>query len=112
MSPQMIRVKKNTRRRAVVAVQVLVLLVVLIGAAALTIDVGAMFNARADLQRTVDAGALAGASAYVSDAMMMVRMGTGGADGLTTVVNMCEQRSAEFSYVNPTYASLRYNSVA
>ncbi|MCH9003240.1 MAG: hypothetical protein IIC02_11760, partial [Planctomycetes bacterium] len=51
MSSQLIRVKKNTRRRAVVAVQVGVLLVVLMGTAALTIDVGAMFNVRADLQR-------------------------------------------------------------
>ena len=105
MSTQWIRVKKNTRRRAVVAVQVGVLLVVLLGTAALTIDVGAMFNVRADLQRTADAGALAGASAYISDAMMTVRMGTGGANGLTTVVNMAKQRSAGFSYMNPTYGT-------
>jgi len=93
------------RRRAVVAVQVAVMLVLLVGVAALTIDVGAMFNVRADLQRTADAGALAGASAYITDAMMTVRMGTSGANGLTTVVNMAKERSAGFSYVNPTYGT-------
>ncbi len=50
------------RRRGVVAVQVAVLLVVLIGFAALTVDLGAMYNTKADLQRAVDAAALAAAS--------------------------------------------------
>ena len=49
------------RRRAVVAVQVGVFAMVLVGFAALTIDVGAMYNAKADLQRTADAAALAAA---------------------------------------------------
>lgn len=50
------------RRRGVVAVQVAVLIVVLIGFAALTVDLGAMYNTKGDLQRTVDAAALAAAS--------------------------------------------------
>ena len=50
------------RRRAVVAVQVAVMMTVLVAFAALTIDVGVMYNARADLQRTADAAALAAAS--------------------------------------------------
>lgn len=51
----------SPRRRGIVAVQVAVLLVVLLGFAALTVDVGAMYNARNDLQRTADAAALAAA---------------------------------------------------
>lgn len=50
------------RKRGVVAVQVAVMLVVLIGFAALTVDLGAMYNTKGDLQRTVDAAALAAAS--------------------------------------------------
>lgn len=53
---------QGSRRRGVVAVLVAVLLVTLLGFAALTVDVGAMYNARAELQRTADAAALAAAS--------------------------------------------------
>jgi hypothetical protein len=52
----------SDRRRAVVAIQVAVLIVVLIGFAALTVDLGALYNTRGDLQRSVDASALAAAS--------------------------------------------------
>jgi hypothetical protein len=45
-----------------VAVFTLVMLVVLIGFASLTIDVGYLYNVRAELQNTVDAAALAGGS--------------------------------------------------
>lgn len=54
------------RKRAVVAVQVAVFIVVILGFAALTVDVGALYNVRADLQRTADAAALA-AAARLSD---------------------------------------------
>lgn len=54
------------RKRAVVAVQVAVFIVVILGFAALTVDVGALYNVRADLQRTADAAALA-AAAKLSD---------------------------------------------
>ncbi|MFQ5463420.1 MAG: pilus assembly protein TadG-related protein [Phycisphaerae bacterium] len=42
----------------------LVLLVVMLGFAALTVDVAVMYNTRSDLQRTADAGVLAAAAAY------------------------------------------------
>lgn len=45
-----------------VAVQVAVLMVAIAGFAALTIDVGAMYSAKADLQRAADAAALGAAS--------------------------------------------------
>ena len=47
------------RRRAATGVFVVVMLPVLIGMAALTIDVGIMYNVRADLQHAADAAALA-----------------------------------------------------
>jgi Flp pilus assembly protein TadG len=49
------------------------MLPVLIGFAALTIDIGAMYNTRADLQRAADAAALAGVAALTSDTMMQYR---------------------------------------
>ncbi len=49
------------RKRAVVAAQVAACLVAMVGFAALTVDVGAIYNAKADLQRTADAAALAAA---------------------------------------------------
>lgn len=44
------------------AVQVAVLITVLLGMAALTVDVGALYNTKAELQRTADAAALAAAT--------------------------------------------------
>ena len=57
------------RARAVVAVQVMVLLVVMLGFAALTVDVGMMYNTRADLQRAADASAMAGAAVPAAGAV-------------------------------------------
>lgn len=53
--------KRPVRRRGVVAVQVMVTFTLLIGVAALTVDMGYMWNVRADLQRAADAAALAAA---------------------------------------------------
>ncbi len=50
---------RSSRRRAVVVFLVLVLIPVLLGFAALTVDVGVLYNTRADLQNAADAGALA-----------------------------------------------------
>lgn len=64
------------RRRAVVAVFTIVIMVVLIGFASLTIDVGALYGVRGDLQNAADAAALSGASMLASDAMVKVRTNT------------------------------------
>ncbi len=53
---------RTPRRRGVAAAVAVVCLVVLIGFASLTVDVGAMYNARNDLQRAADAAALAAAA--------------------------------------------------
>jgi Flp pilus assembly protein TadG len=55
------RRRASSRRRGAVAVLVVVLLVVLLGAAALAVDVGMLYNTKANLQRSADAAALAGA---------------------------------------------------
>ena len=49
------QVSKRYRRHAVVAILFLVTLPVLFGMAALTIDMGLAYNARADLQDAADA---------------------------------------------------------
>ena len=52
-------VMDDKRRIAVTSVFVLILIPVILGFAALTVDVGVMFNTKADLQRSADAAALA-----------------------------------------------------
>lgn len=93
------------RQRAVVAVQVGLCLVVLLGMAALTVDVGQLYAARMELQRAGDAAALAGASAYTTDEMMRIRMGTGGSDALAYVKTLVANRSQEYSNRNATLGS-------
>ncbi|MGB0715669.1 MAG: VWA domain-containing protein [Phycisphaerae bacterium] len=56
------QVRQRAKRRAVIVVQVAVLMVVLLGFAVLTVDVGAMYNTRADIQRAADSAALAAAA--------------------------------------------------
>ncbi|MFH0980600.1 MAG: pilus assembly protein TadG-related protein [Planctomycetota bacterium] len=58
---------KDFRARAVVAVQVAVMMTVLIGFAALAIDVGYLYETKGRLQNAADAAALAGAAALISD---------------------------------------------
>ncbi len=50
------------RRRAVVVVKVAILSALLIGFAALAVDIGIIYNARQELRRAVDASAMAGAA--------------------------------------------------
>lgn len=75
---------RNARRRASVLPSVAVCMTVLLGFAALTIDVGYLYNTAAECQRTADAAALAGAS----------RLGSGGAGSAT-------QTAREFVAMNP-----------
>lgn len=91
----------SNKRRAAALVMVAVTLPVLLGVAALTVDVAYLYNIKHDLQRSADAGALAGASALTSDAMMQIRMGTG-SSALGNLVSMVEDRSVLFSSLNPT----------
>lgn len=90
---------EGSRRRGIVAIQVGVMLAVLLGAAAMTIDVGQIYAARGELQRAADAAALAGATALMTDDMMDVRNGVGSLDG---VVAEAISRSNAISHLNKT----------
>jgi len=67
--------RRSGRRKGAAAVFSVIILVVLIGFACLTLDVGAMYNTRADLQNAADAAALAAAATYTSPTMTQVRLG-------------------------------------
>ena len=60
----------DSRRRGVVAVLVATGLVVLLGFLALTVDVGYMYVAVAEMQRTADASALAGAAGLAEESAL------------------------------------------
>lgn len=100
------RITAGPRRRAVVAVQVAVVLVVLLGFAALTVDVGTLYNVRAELQRSADAAALAGASAYTSEAMMRVRMNPDEDEHLYDVMGYADERSHRYSERNKALSEM------
>ena len=93
-----------THRRAVVAAQVLVMLPVLMGFAAFTIDVGTLYRARAELQTAADSAALAGASAYSTDAMLQVRL-DGNESAFNEVLSLVLTRGSQFSTLNDTLGS-------
>lgn len=104
--------ERDNRRRAVVAIQVGVTLVVMLGFAALTVDVGTLYNTRNDLQRTADAAALAGASVYTTDAMMRIRQGTAGGDALSAIITQAGTRVDEYAGLNPTFGKSAATQVA
>ena len=92
----------SARRRGVVALQVAVSSVVLLGFAALTIDMGRLYVARGDLQRSADAAALAGASVYTTDLMMAVRQGLAADGAIGYVVDLAKTKASEYALVNRT----------
>jgi hypothetical protein len=92
----------SSRRRATTAALVVVTIPVLIGMAALTVDVAVMYNTRTDLQRSADAAALAGASSLLSDAMLRMRMGTDGPSDAENVAALADVRAAAFGALNPS----------
>ncbi len=95
----------SNRRRGVVAVQVTVILVLILGFAAFTVDIGALYNARADLQKAADAAALAGVSILTSDEMMRVRAGTGDTGSMGSLLTIAKSRVDTVSPLNPSYGS-------
>ncbi|MCH8966418.1 MAG: hypothetical protein IID43_01950, partial [Planctomycetes bacterium] len=92
--------RPRSARRGIVAVVTIVLLVVLTGFAALTIDIGVMYNVRADLQDAADAAALAAGAALTTDEMMKVRQGSNSA--IYEVVNLGRQDAVFFALRNPS----------
>lgn len=61
-----LRYQRSGRKRGAVAVLTMVTIPVLLCFAALAVDVGLLYNARGDLQRAADAGAMAGAGVLTS----------------------------------------------
>ncbi len=81
------QVGNNKKRRATTIIIVAVMIPVLLGFAALTIDVGAMYSVRADLQISADAAAMAAVSAYARDPMLQIRLGYGGDGELAATIS-------------------------
>ncbi|MBP7744917.1 MAG: hypothetical protein KA383_02220 [Phycisphaerae bacterium] len=67
----MYRARRNHRRVGTVVVQVVVCSTVLLGFCALALDIAQLHLARTELQRSADAGALAGASVYLENAGLL-----------------------------------------
>jgi hypothetical protein len=86
--------RRSAEQRATVVVLAAISMVLIIGIAALAIDLGQLYVVRAELQRAADAAALAGASAYFSDA--------GLAQDVPVLSHMVDTRSQEVSLENPT----------
>lgn len=95
---------RTRRRRALVVVQTAVMLVVLFGFAAFTIDIGMLFRARAELQSAADSAAMAAASAYATDAMLQVRVSDDTAAFLEVVSSLTD-RANVYAGFNDTLGS-------
>ena len=87
--------RRSAEQRGNVIVLAAISMTVLIGFAALAIDLGQLYVARAELQRAADAAALAGASSYFSDA--------GQAQDIPELSYVIDMRSQEVSLANPTH---------
>ena len=95
------------RARGVVAVQLMVVLVVLIGFAALAIDVGAMYNTRSDLIGAADAAALAGVTFYATDLSRAIQSGDYAGDPLAAMTDEVNGRAQEIAYENYAFGRVR-----
>ncbi|MHC5109197.1 MAG: pilus assembly protein TadG-related protein [Planctomycetota bacterium] len=99
----MFRQSNKHQRRGVVAVITVVLLAVLMGFAALTVDVGAAYNTKSDLQDAADAAALAAAAAYTTDNMMQVRLDTQSA--IYSVISEGATDATSMANENPSFGT-------
>ena len=91
---RMIQRRRDSRRRGVAAVFVVVCLVTLMGFAALTVDVGALYNTRNELQRSADAAALAGALSLMKQDRVM------GGSTLTGIINDAHTEASDYVSAN------------
>lgn len=83
--------------RGQVVVLVAILIVVLLGFAALAVDVGYMYTTRHELQRSADSGALAGASSFVT--------GTWSSDDTDPVMIESRDRARDLASRDPVVTS-------
>lgn len=87
----------NKRRGAAVALTA-ISSTLLIGFVALTVDVGMLYNVRAELQRTADAAALAGAWELFDHAKLK---GTSAPSEMSTSIAECRTQASVTAYRNP-----------
>lgn len=83
-------------KRGAVAIFTVAILAVLIGFAALTIDVGHLYAVRLDLQNSADAASLSGASALAGEKMLQLRKG--GNVSLSEVYSEVFERASTIAY--------------
>lgn len=93
------------RRRAATAVFVLVTLPVLLGMAALTVDVAVLCNVRTDLQNSADAAAMAAAYALSSESMQKVRTGKEADSNLSAVRSIAAQEIDRLAELNHSFGA-------
>lgn len=105
------RKRRESKRRGVVAVLVLVMTATLVGFAALTVDVGVLYHTRQDLQDSADAAAMAGASALTRDVMMQVRQ-TNNSAALGDVLFSVSDRASITALLNPSWGTLETQVVS
>lgn len=86
----------RSRRRGAVAVLVAVCTVMMAAFAMLVVDVGMMYSAKGDLQRAADSAALAGVSAFASDANLLPNQDQ------NSLSVLARSRSEAYSFVNET----------
>lgn len=100
--------KRNTRffgkhaRCGTVAVFVAVNMFIVLAFAALVLDIGNLYVARAELQRAADAAALAGASAYISDAGLIENTPSKAGNAAYDLATDVQQRSTQYASANST----------
>ncbi|MBI4580796.1 MAG: hypothetical protein HY718_13900 [Planctomycetes bacterium] len=91
--------KRCFRRRAAAAAMVAISGTVLIGVAALAIDMGMLYNTRTEAQRSADAGALAGAWRLVGEERLL------GSTGATTVASAARTTASSTANANKVFNS-------
>lgn len=84
----------HARRRGAVAALVVVSLVVLLGMAALTIDVGMMYRARAEAQASADSAALAGALRLLDSDRLT------GSPSMSEIIEAARTTAAQYAAMN------------
>ncbi|GAG04726.1 unnamed protein product, partial [marine sediment metagenome] len=92
----------SPRRRGATIVAAAVAMVVVIGFAALAVDVGNLYAAKGELQRAADAAAMAGVSAFVDDAVR--RLSYGGSSDVVdgAVIETAIHRATRYGAKNAT----------
>ena len=93
---------RSHRRRGTVVVATAIMMVALLGFAALAVDVGNLYAAKGQLQRAADAAALAGASTFSDDSLR--QSGYGDDPGLleALAIDWATARAWQYGYRNAT----------